>query len=361
MIREKYQMRIEMVQDCLKGKLNNRKVAEKLGCSIRTVQRYKVRYCAQGMPGVIDKRNSNYRKLTVKQLKDIKRLKKEGPWRSCRYIRDKLNLSVSSKTVWNVLKKADLLHLNAERLKPLQNFVAKKPNDLWQSDIMGKIKFPHLGYVYLIATIDDHSRFILSSNWYLRQTKQNVFFIWYSAMRRWGKPAAMLQDRGSQYKAHARFGQADYQYYAKLLHIKLIWAQKARTKGKIERLWRFVQGDFVRENLNVRSLEELNHRWNKWVAWYNFHWKGNARGLDGRTPAQAYRVSRNGLSRNEIEHLLIIEERRKVTRASTISLYGRKYRVPPGYIGCRIWVKIKGNKLLFEANNKVFWKQRLKP
>jgi len=260
-----------------------------------------------------------------------------------------------------VLTKSGLIHLNAERLKPLQRFVAKHPNDLWQSDIMGKMKFPHLGYVYLIATLDDHSRFILSSNWYLRQTKQNVFFIWYSALRRWGKPKGMLQDCGSQYKASAQFGQADYQYYAQLLGINLIWARRAQTKGKIERFWRFVQQDFARENLDVRSTEELNNRWGKWVAWYNFRWRGNARGLDGRTPVEAYQAPEEGVKREEIEHLLVIEERRKVTRESTISLYGRKYRIPPGYIGCRIWVKIRGNKLLFEANGRVFWKQRLKP
>jgi transposase len=360
MFKQKYQVRVEKIRNCLKGKLNNRQAATELDCTSRTIQRYKRRFLAQGPQGLIDYRGSNHRKLTATQIYEIKSLKKEGPWRSCRHIRDKLNLPVTSKAVWDVLRKANLMHLNAERLKPLRRFVAKHPNDLWQSDIMGKMKFPHLGYIYLIATIDDHSRFILSSNWYLRQTKQNVFFIWYSALRKWGKPKGMLQDRGSQYKANTQFGQSDYQYYAQLLGIKLIWAKRAQTKGKIERLWRFVQQDFVRENLEVRSVEELNKCWSKWVAWYNFRWRGNARGLDGRTPVETYQVLKEGLKQEEIEHLLVIEERRKVTRESTISLYGKKYRIPLGYIGCRIWVKIRGNKLLFEANGEVFWKQRLK-
>jgi len=62
----------------------------------------------------------------------------------------------------------------------------------------------------------------------------------------------------------------------------------------------------------------------------------------------------------ELETLLLIEERRKVTRESTISLYGKHYYVPPGYIGCRIWVKIKGNKLLMEANGRTFHVARLR-
>jgi len=270
-------------------------------------------------------------------------------------------MSAGKQAVWRILTKAGLMRLNAERLKPLQRFVAQYPNDLWQSDVMGKMKFFHLGYVYLIASIDDHSRFVLSSDWYERQTKQNVFFIWYSAMRHWGIPKAMLQDRGSQYRANTQFGQADYQYYAGLLRIELIWARKAQTKGKIERFWRFVQQDFVRENLYVNTLTELNCRWNQWVAWYNFSWKGTARGLNGRTPAQAYSPSDRKTTREEIDHLLVIEERRKVSRENTISLYGRTYRIPRGYIGARIWVRIKGSRLLFESQNNIFWKQRLKP
>lgn len=253
------------------------------------------------------------------------------------------------------------MRLNVERLKPLRRFVAPHPNDLWQSDIMGKMKFPNLGYIHLIASLDDHGRFVLSSNWYQRQSKQNVFYIWYSAMRRWGVPKGMLQDKGSQYRANARFGRSDYQYYAEALGIKLVWAQRARTKGKIERFWEFVQRDFVRENLDVESTEELNLRWNRWVAWYNYRWRGEALGLNGRTPAEAYHPSERKVTRREIEHLLIIEECRRVKRDSTISLYGRIYRIPPGYIGCRIWIKIKGDKLFFEANGRVFWKQRLKP
>jgi len=62
----------------------------------------------------------------------------------------------------------------------------------------------------------------------------------------------------------------------------------------------------------------------------------------------------------ELHTLLVVEERRKVTRESTISLYGKHYYVPEGYLGCHIWVKIKGNKVYFEANGTVFWKTKLR-
>ena len=142
------------------------------------------------------------------------------------------------------------------------------------------------------------------------------------------------------------------------LTIELIWAKKAQTKGKIERFWRFVQDDFVREVWDVRTSEEVNGAWRVWLARYNYRFTGDS--INGETKASRYKPSERRFSQVELETLLVVEERRRVSRESTISLYGKKYFVPPGYIACRIWVKVIGNKIIFEANGEVFWKTKLK-
>jgi len=342
----------------LKGKLPKQEASDKLGKSIRTIERYAAKLLEEGPKGLVDHRHSNNQKLTPKDERKIVKAKREGPWRSARKIKDLLNLKVHRVTVWRVLVKHGVAHLNYQQIKPIRRFVAKYPNDLWQADIMGRVKFTRLGVMYLIATIDDHARFCLSGKWFRKQTKINVFRVWYHALCHYGLPKAMLQDRGSQYKAHR--GQSDYQFYAKALGIRLKYANKAQTKGKIERFWRFVQRDFVRENLGVESVEELNRKFFAWQKWYNFHHHSEGLGMEGRTPAEVYRPSQRRKDPRELRTMLAIEERRKVMRDSTISLYGHKYRVPPGYINCRIWVKIIGDKLIFEAMDKVIWKQRLK-
>jgi hypothetical protein len=168
----------------------------------------------------------------------------------------------------------------------------------------------------------------------------------------------MLQDEGSQYKARQKFGSADYEWYAKQLGIELIWAPRPQVKGKIERFWKFVQSDFVRSVWNACSSDEVNGKFSVWLAGYNYKFKSSY--FDGKTRAARYRKSSKKIKRVELETLLIVEERRRVTRESTISLYGKHYFVPPGYIGCRIWVKIVGNKVLFEAGGKVFHKTKLR-
>ena len=223
---------------------------------------------------------------------------------------------------------------------------------------MGKIAFPKIGDLYLIATLDDHSRFVPAGRWFRTQGKMNVFQVWYESLSKCGLPKAMLQDEGSQYKARTRFGTADYEWYANVVGIELLWAPTAQVKGKIERFWKFVQKDFVPGVFKAKTVEEVNGQWRVWLAWYNYKFKSAYFGNE--THAARYRVSARRLKRVELETLLLVEERRKVTRESTISLYGKHYYVPPGYIGCRIWIKIKGNKVLMEANGTVFHVTKLR-
>lgn len=100
----------------------------------------------------------------------------------------------------------------------------------------------------------------------------------------------------------------------------------------------------------AKTPEEVNGAFRLWLAKYNYQFK--SRYFGGVTRASRYRPSQRRANRVELQTLLIVEERRKVTRESTISLYGKHYYVPPGYINCRIWVKIIGNE--------VFHKTRLK-
>lgn len=352
------EQRYQVMNAFLRNEFDKKQAADILGCTTRTVENYRKALREKGKEGLIDHRRSNHHKLTLSQRQEIIQIKKKDRWRSARNIRDKLNLPVHEATVWRVVKAAGLSKENVKGVKPLQRFEAASPNEMWQTDIMGKIEFPYLGTLYLIASLDDHSRFCLAGRWFKRQGKMNVFQIWYQSLARWGLPEKMLQDEGSQFKARTRFGQADYQWYAEQLGIKLIWAKRAQTKGKIERFWRFVQDDFVREVWKAKTIEEVNGAFKIWLARYNYVFKSRYFGY--QTRASRYKPSERKANRIELQTLLVVEERRKVSRESTISLYGQRYYVPPGYLNCRIWVKVIGNKLYFEANGKVFWKARLK-
>lgn len=357
----------EVVIKLLKHKITLKDACKELDCSRQTIYRYLETATQLGSEALKDKRHGNNHKLTSKQLLKVIKEKKDGNWRSARKVLEITNISsVSPRRVQQIWVEHGLNQLNVERLKPIVRFVAKEPNDLWQADIQGKMHFPHLGDAYLIANIDDHSRFILGAKWFSHQTQMNVFRVWYHCLFRWGLPKKMLHDKGSQYKANARFtqtgeyAQSTYQYYAKELGIELIFAHRSQTKGKIERFWRFVQQDFVRENLKVRSFYELNQAFFKWQIKFNEEFKHSGIGMNGRTPAEVYQPSEKRKPQQELAQLLTITVRRYVYRDSTISLFSKRYKIPLGYIGCRIWLYLKGDKVSLEAMGKIIYKFRLK-
>lgn len=149
--------RENLINAYVNGKLSKGRTAELLGCTQRTVGNYTVSYIKYGTSGLIDKRHSNNHKLNKEQRRIIIKLKTEESWRSARNIRDHLKLSVHKKTIWEILHKEGLTRLNLKRVKTIQRFEADYPNQLWQTDIMGKIDFPNTGILYLIATLDDYS------------------------------------------------------------------------------------------------------------------------------------------------------------------------------------------------------------
>jgi hypothetical protein len=273
-------------------------------------------------------------------------------------IRDLLGLKVHEDTIRRVLIKHHLERTSLPPVKAIQRFVAGEPNDLWQVDIQGKVRFPLIGDLLLILVKDDHSRFLLAGRWFFHQYKINVFMVLYEAFGRWGLPRGMLSDRGSQFKAHQLHGEAEYEYLLRRVGIELRYGRRPRTKGKIENQFRFIQRDFVLENLHHGRLEDLNVAWAEWMEWYN--WGHRHKGLNGDSPADHYVRSLRRATKADLELLLIHEEPRKVMRTGCISYYGQFYRVPDKYIGRRVWTVLKGDTLWIECGKETIARYRVK-
>jgi len=321
-----------------------------LGRTKRTVNRCIRRYLENGFEGLKGRWRSNYWKLNEKDERRIVQCKLEGKHRSARFIRDRLRLLVHEDTVRRVLVKHHLNRISLPPVKPIKRFEARHPNELWQIDIMGEVTFPLVGDLPLIAAIDDHSRFIPSGRFFYRKFGINVFMVMYEAFIRYGLPEGILSDKGSQFKAWHPHGQANYEWYAKKLGIELVYASKARTKGKIEALFRFIQRDFVLEYLDLTSIEEINRAFGGWVQ--DYHFNHSHKGINRQCPADLYTPSLRRLTSEELDFILVHEEPRKVLRTGMISYYGHYYRVPDPYIGRRVWTKLKGRTLSIECGGE---------
>lgn len=182
------EVRKSVINSFLSGEIDKKRAAELLGCTTRTIENYRLVIRNQGESGLVDHRHSNNRRLTKEQIATVVSCKNSDRWRSARNIRDKLNLAVDERTVRRVLVEAGLGRENLERVKPIVRFEANYPNEMWQTDIMGKITFHNIGDLYLIATLDDYSRFVPAGRWFRTQGKMNVFQIWYESLSGWSLP-----------------------------------------------------------------------------------------------------------------------------------------------------------------------------
>jgi len=72
---------------------------------------------------------------------------------------------------------------------------------LWQVDIIGRVRFPFVGGLYFILTLDVYSRFLLPGAFFFRQFKVNVFLILYWAFLKCRILKAIISDRCSQFKS----------------------------------------------------------------------------------------------------------------------------------------------------------------
>jgi len=99
----------------------------------------------------------------------------------------------------------------------------------------------------------------------------------------------------------------------------------ARAKGKIERLFRFIQERFISEH-TANNLDELNSQLQKWISWYNNYHINRDSGcipLSRCTPS-ALRP-RDGINLDDIFYL---KEEREVGKDNSFSLDGVTYTIP---------------------------------
>lgn len=202
---------------------------------------------------------------------------------------------------------------------------------------------------YLSAVIDDHSRRILSSDWYDNQEALIVEDTFHKTILQFGKPDAFYLDNGAQYISK------DLRDALGRLSIRILHCQpySAQSKGKIEAYNSFVDA-FLREvkAKKIATLEELNRMWHLWVEEY-YHNKPHS-GLAEYYRSQGWDVPQEGITplqewNRDSRRLTFIDTAvvaeaflhhvmRIVDKGGCISLEGRQYEVSAALIGAKVEV-----------------------
>ena len=256
-----------------------REIASSHDLSERTIYRYEKRYRENAFAGL---RPMNRKMRRSARLPDnwdeivgeAIILKREVPKRSARQIIKTLEIEgwaapgvVKESTLRRYLYKAGLgvkqMRRYAEaRETSSRRFCRPHRMELLQADIKYgpdiRTKDGKLIHTYLSSLIDDHSRFILHSEFYDNKSASIVEDSFHKAILQFGKFDCGYTDNGKEYistqlvKSCARLG-------IRLLRAK---PRKGESKGKIEKFHRVVDR-FIEEIriAKVHTLEELNRLW----------------------------------------------------------------------------------------------------
>jgi len=251
-----------------------------------------------------------------------------------RLLKKRHQLEICRKTAWAILRRRGVWESPGTQKKAVRRFERKRPNSLWQIDLIEK-EPTSIGDVYGVPIIDDHSRYLLGLRFFLTKHAETVLLTTYLAMAENGTPGEFLCDRGGQFVDPSGVSTTHFEEVLEILGIRLRIAPRAQTKGKEERLNQFVERDFLDEvRWSVSSLADLNERAEAWRYAYNHsHVHESIR----CAPSQRYTP---GLQVDVpfLKGLFATEERRKVSREAKVRFYNRSFKVPDKYIGWNVWV-----------------------
>jgi len=335
--------------------LSINEIADILRKSERTVYRWIQRSNQEDLlvSHKMTRKNCCSKKYPLEIFNRVRDLKIELPQRSAPTIHATLKKEFptncpSISTIRKHIREQGLTDRSTNQKQGYVRFERKKPNDLWQIDIAGVQTVGHLEKLYLIALLDDCSRFVVAAEYFESQKGANVLKIIRDAIVEYGRPNEILADNGTQFRNVIGDLGTKYSKLLEFMGVKPIFAKSShpQTKGKLERWFGTVKQLFLLEarhfvkNNPQCSLADFNQKFKEWIQWYNVE-KSHRSLPDKSSPAKIFfetedRVFKPLQTNVNWDKWLNELAQRKVNKYNEILYKSQTFKVPPGYSGLRI-------------------------
>lgn len=175
-------------------------------------------------------------------------------------------VKVSVQTVRRVMEDAGYRPPKVERRDHTGSYEAVRPNQLWHLDFLHR--YVHGQKVFLLALIDDYSRFV--TGWALDDAERAdaVITAFEAAVRRYGRPEAVMSDRGSAFwawKGSSRFTRLLEEY-----GVDQMIASVPQLNGKSEVFNANIQKELF-NRVTFADVGDLRRHLGPHFSWYNHH------------------------------------------------------------------------------------------
>ncbi|MDU4801556.1 MAG: DDE-type integrase/transposase/recombinase [Clostridium butyricum] len=324
------------------GKLYTTPSGEDTKIAASTLERWYYNYKNKGFDALMPIRRCDTgrsRKLDVDITEQIKYLKGEYPRIPATLIYQKLvdngtiiKSDISLSTINRYINQLKLENKYSNN-KEMKRYEREHINEVWCGDSsVGpyiKIEGGNKKRVYIIALIDDASRYITGIDIFLNDNFVNLMSVLKSAVTRFGKPKILNFDNGASYKNKqmellaARIGTI----------INYCAPYTPQSKAKIERWFRTLKDQWMSQ-LNMKdfkTLDELRISLNSYVNSYNQHVHSSLNGLSpqDRFFKESHMIKR--LSSDEIENSFLLEYERRVSADNVVVIDETEYEVDYRY------------------------------
>jgi hypothetical protein len=167
----------------------------------------------------------------------------------------------------------------------VRSFERAQPNHLWQTDLFTFMLKRQNRRVYLVAFMDDHSRFITGYGLHATQSAALVIEVVRAAIAAYGAPAEILTDNGSQYITWRGKSQFNREMESRGIRQIVARPRRPQTLGKIERFWGSLWRECLESAIFV-DMAEARQRIGLWIDFYNL--QRPHQGIDGLVPADRF-------------------------------------------------------------------------
>lgn len=177
---------------------------------------------------------------------------------------------------------------------------------------------------YLLGILDDASRFVVSARFHFSEGVEPLIIDLRQALLRFGVPQRFYSDNGAAFRSRIL-----HQVGARLgIAMPHTPAYQPQGRGKIERFFRTVRERFLARN-TARTLEQLNHDLQEWVAEYH---QAPHDGIGGETPLDK-RLRIESLCRSlpetaNIDALFMQSRQVRLYKDGTFRLQNRLFEAP---------------------------------
>ena len=293
-IRYSPEEKLKAVRLVLEDGFSRNLVCEEIGVCRSSLVAWIGKYRAEGEAALREPRavpSAGKDKLPAAVTEKIVELKQANPAfgakRIAQFLRRLFLLPASAETVRQRLHREGLMPpTKPPRPKNLTRprfFERATPNQMWQSDIFTF----RLGgrYAYLIAFLDDYSRFVVGADLFRSPTAAAVIEVYRVAIGEYQPPREMLTDNGRQYTTWRGISRFEAELKKdRVSHIKSR-PHHPMTLGKIERFWASIWGEFL-ARAQFESFEAARQRIKLWITYYNH--RRPHQGIGGVCPADRF-------------------------------------------------------------------------